>query len=93
MYYIEVSALMINRSWMLKVFSFMNDVQHTTPKREGVTYLTWIIWKYSREGSIQSHVGANFIVLIFLGWKLEYIRPYFVNLVPGVFEIRYTLFM
>ena len=55
--------------------------------------LTWILCKDSREDSSQSHVGSNFIVSFFLKCKLEPFRPNFMNLVPGVFEIRYTLLM
>ena len=55
--------------------------------------LTWILCKDSREDSSQSHLGSNFIFLFFLKCKLEPFRPNFMNLVPGVFEIRYILFM
>ena len=55
--------------------------------------LTWILCKDSRKGSRQSHVGSNFIVLFFLKSKSEHLRLNFMNLVPGVFEIRYILFM
>ena len=58
-----------------------------------INFLTWILCKDSREGSSQSHVGSNFIVLFFLKCKLEHFRPNFMNLVPGVFEILYILFM
>ena len=54
---------------------------------ENANPLTWILCKDSREGSSQSHVGSNFIVLFFLNCKLEYFRPNFMSLVPGVFEI------
>ena len=54
------------------------------------TLLTWILCKDSSEGSSQSHVGSNFIVLFFLKCNLEHFKPNFMNLVPGVFEIRIT---
>ena len=49
--YIEVRAPMINRSWLLMVFSFIYDVHHTTHRGEGVTYLTvavFLIWSSER---------------------------------------------
>ena len=55
--------------------------------------LTLIFCKDSREGSSQCHVGSNFILLFFWKCKLEHFKPNFINLVPGVFEIRYIQLM
>ena len=38
-----------------------------------IEMLTWILCKDSREGSNQSHVGSNFIVLYFAKWVISWI--------------------
>ena len=59
----------------------------------GNKHLTRISCKDSRKGSSEKNIRSNFIVLSSLKCKIEHFKPYFMNLVPGVFEIRYTLFM
>ena len=81
-------------SQMTSTFQILEMGEHFYPilNRENtgfmLCHLTWIVCKDSREGSSQSHVGSNFIILFFLKCKLEHIKPNFMTLAPGVFEIQ-----
>ena len=59
----------------------------------GFQYLTFICCKDSRKVSSKKNIRSNFILLIILECKMKRLKSNFVNLVPGVFEIWYTLFM
>ena len=56
-------------------------------------FLTWTSSKDSRKGSSEKNIRSNFVALFILKYKMEHFKPNYINLVPWVFEIRYTQFM
>ena len=85
---ILVKRLILKNVKKKYLLNFFPNVPMRTP-----LILTRISCKDSRKGSSEKNIRSNFIVLSILKCKMEHFKPNFMNLVPGVFEIRYTLFM
>ena len=82
------STLEAHKVILSSVSSYFRDILKVSQ-----FFLTWISCKDPRKVSSEKNIRSNLIVLIFLECKMKHLKPNFIYLVPGVFEIRYTLFM